>query len=214
MVGLAELVSPDTGQNENGETLFEVRYLTHRFAVMPTIKELRQVPVVGNASFLKSGPATTVLKLTHEQGEALYQFLSVRNPDCARIWPDIAAELPAHLLPDVDGDFSALEGASGRVDHLFDLFDVPAAREAAYATMRAMLDTRPLTASVPRVSAPTLVVWGRSNRSAPVEQGRRLARELGGARFEVFDCGRSPAEECPEAFTRAVVSFLANDAGG
>ena len=104
--------------------------------------------------------------------------------------------------------------ASGRVDHLFDLFDVPAAREAAYATMRAMLDTRPLTASVPRVSAPTLVVWGRSNRSAPVEQGRRLARELGGARFEVFDCGRSPAEECPEAFTRAVVSFLANDAGG
>jgi pimeloyl-ACP methyl ester carboxylesterase len=104
--------------------------------------------------------------------------------------------------------------ASRRVDHLFDLFDVPAAREAAYATMRAMLDTRPLTASVPRVSAPTLVVWGRSNRAAPVEQGRRLARELGGARFEVFDCGRAPAEECPEAFTRAVSSFLANGAGG
>jgi pimeloyl-ACP methyl ester carboxylesterase len=103
--------------------------------------------------------------------------------------------------------------ASRRVDHFFDLFDVPAAREAAYATMHAMLDTRPLTASVPRVKAPTLVAWGRTNRAAPVEQGRRLARELGGARFEVFDCGRSPAEECPEAFTSAVVSFLANGAG-
>ena len=74
--------------------------------------------------------------------------------------------------------------------------------------MRAMLDTRPLTASVPRVTAPTLVAWGRANRASPVEQGRRLARELGGARFEVFDCGRSPAEECPEAFAtrRDVVS--------
>jgi pimeloyl-ACP methyl ester carboxylesterase len=111
-----------------------------------------------------------------------------------------------HTLPS-DG------AASRRADHLFELFDVPAAREAAYATMLAMLDTRPLTASVPRVTAPTLVAWGRANRASPVEQGRRLARELGGARFEVFDCGRSPAEECPEAFTNAVISFLTNGAG-
>jgi pimeloyl-ACP methyl ester carboxylesterase len=103
--------------------------------------------------------------------------------------------------------------ARRRVDHLFELFDVPAAREAAYATMRAMLDTRPLTASVPRVSAPTLIAWGRSNWASPVDQGRRLARELGGARFEVFDCGPSPAEECPDAFASAVTDFLANGRG-
>jgi pimeloyl-ACP methyl ester carboxylesterase len=98
---------------------------------------------------------------------------------------------------------------SRRVDHLFELFDVPAAREAAYATMRAMLDTRPLTASIPRITTPTMVAWGRTNRASPVEHGRRLARELGGARFEVFDCGTSPAEECPGPFTLAIASFLA-----
>ncbi|HEY1692322.1 MAG TPA: alpha/beta hydrolase [Polyangiaceae bacterium] len=103
--------------------------------------------------------------------------------------------------------------AAARREHLFELFDVPAAREAAYATMCAMLDTRPLTASVPRVSAPTLVAWGRTNRASPVEQGRRLARELGGARFEVFDCGSSPAEEVPDAFARAVMAFLAGGRG-
>src|SRR5580693_366476 len=107
------------------------------------------------------------------------------------------------------------EGVSSRrVDHLFELFDVPAAREAAFATMHAMLDTRPLTASVPRVTAPTLVAWGRANRSSPLEQGRRLARELRGARFEVFDCGMSPAEEVPEAFARSVTAFLTGDRGG
>ncbi|MGH7269067.1 MAG: alpha/beta fold hydrolase, partial [Polyangiaceae bacterium] len=105
------------------------------------------------------------------------------------------------------------EAAVQRVEHLFDLFDVPAAREAAYATMLAMLDTRPLTASVPRVSSPTLVVWGRDDRAAPVEQGRRLARELGGARFEVLDCGRSPAEHCPEQLAQSVTAFLAGGGG-
>jgi pimeloyl-ACP methyl ester carboxylesterase len=104
--------------------------------------------------------------------------------------------------------------SSRRIDHLFELFDAPAAREAAYATMHAMLDTRPLMASVPRVTTPTLVLWGRANRSSPVEQGRRLARELSGSRFEVLDCGASPAEECPAAFTSAVTSFLATDHRG
>jgi pimeloyl-ACP methyl ester carboxylesterase len=109
-------------------------------------------------------------------------------------------------------------GATGasthRVDHLFELFDVPAAREAAYATLHAMLDTRPLMASVPRVKTPTMVAWGRASRTSPLDQGRRLARELGGARFEVFDCGSSPAEELPEEFARAVSAFLLEGAGG
>jgi pimeloyl-ACP methyl ester carboxylesterase len=103
--------------------------------------------------------------------------------------------------------------AAARQEQLFELFDVPAAREAAYATLCSMLDTRSLTASVPRVTAPTLVAWGRSNRAAPVEQGRRLARELRGARFEVFDCGSSPAEEVPAAFAGAVTSFLTSGKG-
>jgi pimeloyl-ACP methyl ester carboxylesterase len=112
------------------------------------------------------------------------------------------------------GDVRTGAGApSRRVDLLFEQFDAPAAREAAYATMRSMLDTRPLTASVPRVTAPTLVTWGRGHRTSPVEHGRRLARELGGARFEVFDCGSSPPEECPEAFASVVSTFLSDGRG-
>lgn len=103
--------------------------------------------------------------------------------------------------------------AVARRERLFEIFDVPAAREAAWATMCSMLDTRPLTASLPRVSAPTLIAWGRANQAAPVGQGRRLARELRGARFEVFDCGTSPAEEVPEAFARSVIAFLTGDGG-
>jgi pimeloyl-ACP methyl ester carboxylesterase len=101
-----------------------------------------------------------------------------------------------------------------RVDHLFDLFDSPAGREAAYAALGAVLDTRSVRASLPRVTVPSLIVWGRGHRTSPVEQGRRLARELAGARLEVFDCGPSPAEECPEAFAAAVTPFLQETRGG
>jgi pimeloyl-ACP methyl ester carboxylesterase len=95
-----------------------------------------------------------------------------------------------------------------RVERMFETFNTPAAREAAYATMLATLDTRALVASVPRVKAPTLVAWGRSDRSVPVEHGRRLARELPRARFEVFDCGHSPPEEVPDAFAEVSEAFL------
>jgi pimeloyl-ACP methyl ester carboxylesterase len=100
-----------------------------------------------------------------------------------------------------------------RIERMFTTFNAPAAREAAYATMLATLDTRPLVASVPRVSAPTLVAWGRDDSSVPVSHGRRLARELRKARFEVFDCGHSPAEECPDAFASAASAFLTSAAG-
>ncbi|MDB4938547.1 MAG: putative hydrolase [Labilithrix sp.] len=96
---------------------------------------------------------------------------------------------------------------AGRVDAFFASFDDPAARQAAHATIVANADTRPLVARLPRVTAESLVVWGRDDRLAPVEHGRRLARALKG-RFEVLECGRCPPDEEPEAFATIVASFL------
>lgn len=96
---------------------------------------------------------------------------------------------------------------AGRVDELYEAFNAPAGRQAAHATLVAKADTRPLVARLPRVTADTLVVWGRDDEVAPVEHGRRLARELRG-RFEVLECGRCPPDEVPEAFATAVTSFL------
>lgn len=96
---------------------------------------------------------------------------------------------------------------AGRVDAFFASFDHPAARQAAHATIVAKADTRPLVARLPRVTAESLVVWGRDDRMAPIEHGRRLARALKG-RFEVLECGRCPPDEEPAAFAATVASFL------
>jgi pimeloyl-ACP methyl ester carboxylesterase len=97
---------------------------------------------------------------------------------------------------------------AGRVESMYASFNAPAARQAAQATLAGTADTRPLVARLPRIAADTLVVWGRDDRLAPVEHGRRLARELRG-RFEVFECGRCPPDERPEEFAATLSSFLA-----
>lgn len=96
---------------------------------------------------------------------------------------------------------------AGRLDALYDSFNAPAARQALHATLHGTADTRPLVARLPRVTSDALVVWGRDDQRAPVEHGRRLARELR-ARFEVLECGRCPPDEEPELFAGILSSFL------
>lgn len=96
---------------------------------------------------------------------------------------------------------------TAHLDAFYAAFNAPAGRQAAHATIVAKSDTRSLVARLPRVSAEALVVWGRDDRLAPVEHGRRLARELK-ARFEVLECGRCPPDEDPAGFASVVTAFL------
>jgi pimeloyl-ACP methyl ester carboxylesterase len=95
-----------------------------------------------------------------------------------------------------------------RVDWHYDMFNGPSARESAHAVLRAALDTRPIVARLSRVSAPTLVVWGRDDRLFPVANASRLAREIPRAKLEIMDAGHSPHEEKPREFIALSTEFL------
>ena len=95
-----------------------------------------------------------------------------------------------------------------RVDEHYDKFNSPAARESAYATLRAMMDTRALVARLGRVRAPTLVIWGHDDKLFPVAHAGRLAKEIANARLQIMDTGHSPFEERPEEFLDIVNEFL------
>ncbi|MFE9701934.1 alpha/beta fold hydrolase [Streptomyces sp. NPDC005930] len=61
------------------------------------------------------------------------------------------------------------------------------------------------------ITTPALVIGGEADRSAPVEQARRLAAALpSGQCLTVPDCGHFPMLERPEWFTAAVHDFLAH----
>lgn len=65
-----------------------------------------------------------------------------------------------------------------------------------------------IEARVPRVRAPSLVIWGRDDHVVPWTHGTRLARELGAARLEILDCAHFPEEERPAVVDALIRDFL------
>lgn len=78
VIGLAELAAPNHG-HEEGHWYFKVRYLTNLFEG-PSIADLRKLPALKGAMFLKSGPAGTVYPLTEAQGLLLGSLVDRVTP--------------------------------------------------------------------------------------------------------------------------------------
>ena len=66
-----------------------------------------------------------------------------------------------------------------------------------------------MTAMLPVIEAETLLVWGRQDGLAPLEQGEALRSTLPNARLNVIEnCGHLPMAEKPETFNRLVRDFF------
>ena len=66
-----------------------------------------------------------------------------------------------------------------------------------------------LKAWLGRIKAPTLVLWGESDRVVTPEYGRAYAGRIPGARFELIEAaGHHPEQEQPERFAERVAAFL------
>lgn len=60
-----------------------------------------------------------------------------------------------------------------------------------------------------QIQVPTLVISGDDDQIVPVENSRRLADDIPGAKLAVIEnCGHLPQEECPQAFLDTVYEFL------
>jgi pimeloyl-ACP methyl ester carboxylesterase len=78
----------------------------------------------------------------------------------------------------------------------------------ALDSMRAGRDW--LNGTLGRADMPVLIVWGKQDRLIPLAYAARLEAEFPHAELSVLDgCGHVPMADCPEAFDREVVPFLA-----
>jgi pimeloyl-ACP methyl ester carboxylesterase len=77
-----------------------------------------------------------------------------------------------------------------------------------YRRQHAIARAHDIAAHLAQITAPTLVVHGQQDRILPVENGRRLAAGIAGARFMPLPCGAHAfPTDVPDA-TRELVSFL------
>ena len=78
---------------------------------------------------------------------------------------------------------------------------------AAYAGQPFMHDPA-LTERIAHITVPSLVLWGRQDRIVTSEYGRKYARRIPGARFELIDdAGHLPQIEQPERTAAAIWGF-------
>jgi pimeloyl-ACP methyl ester carboxylesterase len=65
-----------------------------------------------------------------------------------------------------------------------------------------------------KITQPTLVVWGDSDRDVPLEHGEFLHRTIPDSRLVVFrNCGHVPQEEYPREFAELIVDFCEEQKG-
>ena len=86
----------------------------------------------------------------------------------------------------------------------------PRRRAAIVKVVRAVVPPDPgeFEARLKSVRAPALLIWGKEDKTIPVELGRRLAKDLPGARLVELDAGHVPNQECPGEVLRLMKGFL------
>jgi len=68
------------------------------------------------------------------------------------------------------------------------------------------------TSQYVNITLPALLIWGDRDVVVPIDTGKRLSRDLPGARLEIFqDCGHVPQEEEPEKTLSLISRFLQDD---
>ena len=100
----------------------------------------------------------------------------------------------------------------------YELGSLPGAMESLLSVLRAGINicgqraklTRLLLKDLAKITAPTLIIWGRQDRIIPVKHAPIAAAGIPNAKLNVFDkCGHMPMFEYPEGFNKITLDFLA-----
>jgi 4,5:9,10-diseco-3-hydroxy-5,9,17-trioxoandrosta-1(10),2-diene-4-oate hydrolase len=100
----------------------------------------------------------------------------------------------------------------------YELAILPGASEALLSVTHAGINfwgerakyTKLILTNLGKITAPTLVFWGRQDRVRPVAHAQIAAAKIPGAKLHIFDkCGHAAMFEHPEKFNKLVLDFLA-----
>lgn len=103
--------------------------------------------------------------------------------------------------------------SEGTVDEWWEPIRVAGTRRAALEAIRS--SPRGYEGLLSKIHVPTLVLWGKGDRLLQLSEALALAEGIESSKLVVLpDAGHLPQEEAPEAFSRAVSSFLKEQSGG
>jgi len=123
----------------------------------------------------------------------------------------LAAVFFARSLPDrLSDDFYRPEKVPDWEERFREQMQYRGFRRALLRSLRQFMaeDFTGIYASVGSLDKPTLLVWGRQDRTVPFSESERIAGPLGAELFVVEESGHTPHLERPEVFEPKLVEFL------
>lgn len=148
--------------------------------------------------------------ITGDVGPPAFLRPLLRHPQLRRLGPRIIRRAAGEItLERVAGSWS--DPSRATADDVA-AYTVPMQAEGWHAGYWEVFAAEPppdLSALLPRIAVPTLVVTGDQDRVVSPHLSRRTAAAIPGAAYvEIPGCGHTPQEECPDAFEEAVRDFL------
>jgi pimeloyl-ACP methyl ester carboxylesterase len=95
------------------------------------------------------------------------------------------------------------------MDEMYGLLNTSGARRAGLRQIREIRSSPVDWEATEKISAPTLLIWGRQDKLVPLKYGRRLNDHIPGSRLVVLDdTGHLPHWETPDEVTRLFDAFV------
>jgi pimeloyl-ACP methyl ester carboxylesterase len=202
-------IAPGFGADDAGRRFTTVDDLAYLYLDLIDVLKLRN-PILAGASFGGWIAAEMAVKTCQSIGKlALIDALGVKfggreDRDIADLYGIADPELLRLAYADQSNfntDVKSIDDA--------ELSRRMRAREslARYGWIPFMHDPK-LVGRLHRVSAPTLVLWGRRDGIVSPDYGRKYAQAIPGARFDVIEnAGHFPHIEQPDAVSEAILAF-------
>ncbi|MBI5377207.1 MAG: alpha/beta hydrolase [Thaumarchaeota archaeon] len=131
--------------------------------------------------------------------------------------PTLDAYTLAALYPTQDGAKTAFQMMAGvhkeidsdTIDDFIQHMTLPNAKMAFMSTMLGVRNSIPLSERLAKISAPTLIVWGKHDTLIPITYSKDVVSSIKNCQFvEMENSGHTPYVEEPEKFSEIVLRFL------
>ncbi len=131
--------------------------------------------------------------------------------------PTLDAYMLAALYPTQDGTKTAFQMMAGirkeidsdTINGFIQRMTLPNAKMAFMSTILGIRNAVPLSERLAKISAPTLVVWGKQDTLIPIAYSKDFVSSIKNCQFvEMESSGHTPYVEEPEKFSEIVLKFL------
>lgn len=189
-------------------------------------QDLQNLTLIGN-SFGGAISLLVALRLCEDNSGRLKKLILIDSAGYNKLLPlhlkmmrtPVVGPLVLHLLPPkaaalfvlINSYYDKKKITKEQVEAYARPIGEPGGRHALLETSKQIIPKRidELIAKYPKITVPTLIIWGRQDKVIPLEIGELLNEAIPDSHLVVIDhAGHIPQEETPEAVVPLVLDFL------